>query len=388
MLLVATETYSRGDVVIATSNENLRGRYMSFLTHNEAHQHVAGDTTNFDMAVKTAGDLLYSPLGHTHPATDITGLDAAVRAICDPVYALINHTHTTAQVTGLDAALLARPTGGGTLNKLAKWTPTGIALGDSRITDNGTTFGFNIAPNPAAEYYVNATANTGLAWFFQNVNTLDATIPNVMQGFVVQQQSSSNNAKTFTTMTGLTASASVGGSNTTATNIFGTTSTAQVFGGKTGLAITNVVSVQAQFGGGNGSSGTLTNLIGFKVRGSQSGWNSYFPDNWYGVFVETLNVATQRSIGFGVDVLTTANRALVSLGQTLPPAGAYALHSASPDKSVLSGDLDLVGKSYFVSGVQVLTARQPAVVDATNSVDVITQLNALLARVRTHGIIE
>ena len=38
-------------------------------------------------------------------------------------------------------------------------------------------------------------------------------------------------------------------------------------------------------------------------------------------------------------------------------------------------------------GNQVLTSRQAAVVDATNSTDVITQFNLWLARARTHGFI-
>lgn len=42
-------------------------------------------------------------------------------------------------VTGLVADLAARPTGSGTLNTLAKWTPSGTALGNSLWTDNATT---------------------------------------------------------------------------------------------------------------------------------------------------------------------------------------------------------------------------------------------------------
>jgi hypothetical protein len=45
------------------------------------------------------------------------------------------------------------------------------------------------------------------------------------------------------------------------------------------------------------------------------------------------------------------------------------------------------GQKYYVSGTQVVGARQAAVADATNATDVITQLNALLAKLRTHGLI-
>lgn len=42
---------------------------------------------------------------------------------------------------------------------------------------------------------------------------------------------------------------------------------------------------------------------------------------------------------------------------------------------------------YFVGANQVVGARQPAVADATGAGDVVAQLNALLARLRTHGLI-
>ena len=39
------------------------------------------------------------------------------------------------------------------------------------------------------------------------------------------------------------------------------------------------------------------------------------------------------------------------------------------------------------SGNQVVSARQAAVADATDAASVITQLNSLLAKLRTHGLI-
>lgn len=43
--------------------------------------------------------------------------------------------------------------------------------------------------------------------------------------------------------------------------------------------------------------------------------------------------------------------------------------------------------SMQINGVQVVTAQQSAVANATNATDVITQLNSLLAKLRTHGLI-
>jgi hypothetical protein len=40
-----------------------------------------------------------------------------------------------------------------------------------------------------------------------------------------------------------------------------------------------------------------------------------------------------------------------------------------------------------IAGTQVVTAQQPAIADATNAVDVITQFNLLLAALRIHGLI-
>lgn len=56
--------------------------------------------------------------------------------------------------------------------------------------------------------------------------------------------------------------------------------------------------------------------------------------------------------------------------------------------SVTSSGLNLEAtKTLSVNGTQVVTAQQAAVADATGAGDVVAQLNALLARLRTHGLI-
>ena len=52
----------------------------------------------------------------------------------------------------------------------------------------------------------------------------------------------------------------------------------------------------------------------------------------------------------------------------------------------VQGDLDVLG-NIEVDGTQVVTNQQAAVADATDAASAITQLNALLARARTHGLI-
>lgn len=43
-------------------------------------------------------------------------------------------------------------TGSGTVNFVPRWTPDGNTLGDSRIQDNGTTFGFNTVPSGSVQF--------------------------------------------------------------------------------------------------------------------------------------------------------------------------------------------------------------------------------------------
>ena len=53
-----------------------------------------------------------------------------------------------------------------------------------------------------------------------------------------------------------------------------------------------------------------------------------------------------------------------------------------------SGDVKLAtGKALIVNAIQVVSDQQAAVADATGAGDVVAQLNALLARLRTHGLI-
>jgi len=50
--------------------------------------------------------------------------------------------------------------GSGTLNRVAKWTPSGTQLGDSQIFDNGTNVGVNIFTGLSAKLHVKGAGNT------------------------------------------------------------------------------------------------------------------------------------------------------------------------------------------------------------------------------------
>jgi len=53
-----------------------------------------------------------------------------------------------------------------------------------------------------------------------------------------------------------------------------------------------------------------------------------------------------------------------------------------------TGDLELsTGKALIVNSIQVVSDQEAAVADATGAGDVVAQLNALLARLRSHGLI-
>lgn len=62
----------------------------------------------------------------------------------------------------------AQVTGSGTLNKIAKWTVTGSALGDSQISDNGTNVGIgNTSPGAKLSFIdlPNSSSADGITWY-------------------------------------------------------------------------------------------------------------------------------------------------------------------------------------------------------------------------------
>lgn len=96
---------------------------------------------------------------HTHPESDITGLAADLAS-----KAALSHSHPQSDITSLVTDLAARPTGSGTLNTLARWTPSGTVLGDSAISDDGTTVTVaSKLTQTVGNNYINSTSgNTGV----------------------------------------------------------------------------------------------------------------------------------------------------------------------------------------------------------------------------------
>ncbi len=140
------------------------------------------DGTNIDMTAAGQLDLGGTPIVLTAGGAGITtGSPASFNSIVN----LTNQVNITGTVTdslvssGAAGQVLSSTgagavewinvsagagalSGGGTLNKVAKWTPSGTALGDSNITDDGT----NIDIGPILGDY-NVTASTGAGnWLF------------------------------------------------------------------------------------------------------------------------------------------------------------------------------------------------------------------------------
>jgi hypothetical protein len=62
--------------------------------------------------------------------------------------------------------------------------------------------------------------------------------------------------------------------------------------------------------------------------------------------------------------------------------GTYAVNAGDTDGGKINA-----GHSYLVNGTKVVGAQGAAVADATGAGDVVAQLNSLLAKLRTHGLI-
>jgi hypothetical protein len=77
-------------------------------------------------------------------------------------------------------------------------------------------------------------------------------------------------------------------------------------------------------------------------------------------------------------------------------ANLLTVNNLGTPKAVFKGDGTLIsngnfkaltGKGLYVNSIQVVSDQGAAVADATDAASAITQLNALLSRCRTHGLI-
>lgn len=119
---------------------------------------------------------------------------------------------------------------------------------------------------------------------------------------------------------------------------------------------------------------SLTNIVMTMLNTNKIGINTTTPAKSLEVSHATgdcFRLSYDKSTTYKADFTLDASGNL-----TIAPAG----------RTNITGDLNVTGVIYK-DGTQILRGQQDAVADATNSSDVITQLNTLLERLRNHGLI-
>ncbi len=98
----------------------------------------------------------------------------------------------------------------------------------------------------------------------------------------------------------------------------------------------------------------------------------------------SVSITGGGAVSWGSSVSILASSGDIQLG-----IGPFMVLSAADGSATFSnGGANIDGSGNLsIQGNQVVTSRQPAIADATNAVDVITQFNTLLAELRTHGLI-
>ncbi|PHS77831.1 MAG: hypothetical protein COB56_01045 [Robiginitomaculum sp.] len=109
--------------------------------------------------------------------------------------------------------------------------------------------------------------------------------------------------------------------------------------------------------------------------GQYIGLNAYLNGGVWKARKSTDGAYAFRNGGSGVGLELIVEDGAVTSGNILPAYATYAFRD---------GDIHITG-GYNVDGIQVLGAQGAAVADATDAASAITQLNALLARARSHG---
>lgn len=138
---------------------------------------------------------------------------------------------------------------------------------------------------------------------------------------------------------------------------------------------------------------TLTGLTTWSASGTAFSANSTWTLN-ANKFIKIRDASNQTYIqlfaGSDLDfkaegIMHLYGKAGQGISQLIGGVEVLGLDTAA---ATLTGDLK-IGSGYVIknNNIQVLAAQQAAVADATGAGDVVAQLNALLARLRTHGII-
>ena len=88
------------------------------------------------------------------------------------------------RINGLAAEIAAvgGVTGSGTLNYIAKWTPSGIVVGNSIIYDNGTNVGIGTA-SPSTQFQISTPNTSQASYNFSVVNGSDVIFAGLNNGY-------------------------------------------------------------------------------------------------------------------------------------------------------------------------------------------------------------
>lgn len=259
-----------------------------------------------------------------------------------------------AQNGSADGVALRAQGGSGSLARgvYATTTTTGIAVYASTeggqavyasATNTGGTAGIAIYASATVGYALYASSSSGSGAYITTTSGTGAIIG-----------STSGVGMDLTSATGTTALTVTRGSGGTAGNAILATNNAS-----TAEVIKSVSSGSASIGVYGYVTGTSTTV---GVKGEVS-----------------------SGVGYGVDARNTGNNGIALNAQATGTTSVGILCSGT--EWGLETTSDITAGGYYQAGTKVVGAQGAAVADATGAGDVVAQLNALLARMRAHGLI-
>jgi hypothetical protein len=268
------------------------------------------------------------------------------------------------------------PLGTGTANYVTKWTGTNT-LGNSVIQDDGTNVGINVAPNALRQVNILKTITVDPGSWFNIYSVLTA------------------NVEVETALRGIQSTVNVSGPS-------GGLGTGEARGlffsvNKTNTGIVDIL--EGVYGGvangGTGASASMTALHssmsshGAALIGVMRGFYNELMEVHTGTVTDlySLKLGSSAAVWSGAGAVTNAYGIYIEA-----VSGAIAQNYSIYTNAGLVhfGDhVDLTnGKVFKINAVQVVGAQGLAVADSiVDLTSVSTQLNLLLARCRTHGLI-
>jgi hypothetical protein len=155
--------------------------------------------------------------------------------------------------------------------------------------------------------------------------------------------------------------------------------------GGTNPALGTAISAESFFN----SNVNTTNHTGVYVRVTNSNVGSGVISQMYGINLTELSGNANSKYGIRIAPVTgtIANNAIGLLIGDITTTGGNNYAILTGLGLVEFGDVVNTTEHYQVDGVQVVSNQGAAVADATGAGDVVAQLNELLSRLRTHGLI-